>query len=248
MISTVFICFYVIWYNPDFSTVYPGGSTDLSVSGDIFQSKSADHLKLNIDKTKLFRAGKPSPIHGLSVNIENFVVSRNGTARNLCVTRWKAVYHHWDNMILLFLRRWHGFWSRFLSSHTLTTASHSWLVCLHVPGSPTLHHICTLQSVAVAAPIRFKSQVLAYHAANGSGQVKPSQVKPSQQMFIGKPHWFTSSSFWMCDFQGKPSNPMKEIHFGKLYSWFNYFGLYPKLMTIGEGLNVHQLVNQELFL
>ncbi len=53
---------------------------------DISEWMSADHLKLNLDQTKLlFLPGKASPIHDLSINIENSMSPARIT-RNLGVT------------------------------------------------------------------------------------------------------------------------------------------------------------------
>ena len=51
---------------------------------DISQWMLTHHLKLNLDKAELlFLPGKASPIHNLSINMENSVVSAARTARNL---------------------------------------------------------------------------------------------------------------------------------------------------------------------
>lgn len=48
--------------------------------------------------------------------------------------------------------------------------------------------------------------------------------------------------------KAKPSHPMKETHFSRMYPQSHCFGHYPKLMTIREGWNIDQMVNLKLCL
>ena len=75
------------WISTD--PVFPWSQTQVTEHistclADISQWMSAHHLKLNLDKTELLLlSGKASPIHDLSITIENFVVFLTWTSRNL---------------------------------------------------------------------------------------------------------------------------------------------------------------------
>ncbi len=91
---------------------------------DISQWMSAHRLKISFDESELlFLPGKDSPVHDLSINIENSVVSRARTAGNLGVTSLSLAANIADSFfttsggyVCPSLRRRRRFWSRLLSS------------------------------------------------------------------------------------------------------------------------------------
>ena len=175
---------------------------------DISQWMTAHHLKINLDKTELlFLPGKDSPIHDLTFNFDNSVLTPTETARNLGVTldsqlsltanitattrscrfmlynirrirpllTQKAVQVLVQALVISRLDYCNSLLAGLPASAIrplqLIQNAAARLVFNQPKFSHTTPLLRSLHWLPVAARIRFKTLVLAYHAVNGSGPV-----------------------------------------------------------------------------
>jgi len=180
---------------------------------------TANHLKLNIDKTELlFMLGKDCPQMDLLVTIEDIKVSPSPSARNLGVVLDEQLCHLCGTILKNSEQLLPG-WTPRLRNQTLTTHPE----CSSVPGVQLIQMLpftplfCNLHWLPIAR-IRFKTLVLvfvlAYKAVSGTAPtylqtlVRPHTparalrsttsaaqlVPPSRRK--GKHHTAKSQLFW----------------------------------------------------
>ena len=98
-------------------------------------------------------------------------------------------------------------------------------VCHHVPGK-----------------IWFESVSLSFSFSAADQMPEPPQLTPldaEEQQLYSEPLPDVQAPRSIS--KAEHSHPVKEAHFGRLYSWSCSFGHYPELMNIGEGWDVDWL-------
>ena len=178
---------------------------------------TAHHLKINLDKTELlFLPGKDSPIHDLTFNFDNSVLTPTETARNLGVTLDSQLSLTANitattrscRFMLYNIRRIRPFLTQkvvqvlvqvLVQALVISRLDYCNSLLAGLPASairplqliqnaaarlvfnqPKFSHttplLRSLHWLPVAARIRFKTLVLAYHAVNGSGPVYIQEI------------------------------------------------------------------------